>query len=206
LRVRTETKRLSIIEIAGQMFMANGFAAVSMAQIAAAVGGSKATLYGYFSTKEDLFAAFVVELGKDHFADLLEGLKTEGKPLDRLISLGERYLKLALAPDIQRINRMVVAEAERLPHIGKLFFDNGPGRVIDVIKTHIAALQLPKGAFSDDAEAANVLKALLDAGLQEPTQWCVAATPTSDERRAAAEKAAQRFLQLARADLGASST
>ncbi|MFN6980663.1 MAG: TetR/AcrR family transcriptional regulator [Brevundimonas sp.] len=197
VRVRTETKRLSIIQIAGEMFMANGFAAVSMAQIAAAVGGSKATLYGYFSTKEDLFAAFVVELGKEHFAELLEGLKTEGGPLDRLTSLGERYLKLALAPDIQRINRMVIAEAERLPHIGRLFFDNGPGRVISVIKSHIAELKLPNGVFADDDEAANVLKALLDAGLQEPRQWCVSEALTLEERRSAAAKAAARFLQLA---------
>ena len=39
--------------------MAEGYGATSMSTIAARVGGSKATLYHYFKSKEELFDAFV---------------------------------------------------------------------------------------------------------------------------------------------------
>ena len=55
MRVRTESKREAILEAASHVFLESGFEGASMAEIAARVGGSKATLYGYFGSKEDLF-------------------------------------------------------------------------------------------------------------------------------------------------------
>jgi AcrR family transcriptional regulator len=44
-----------------------GYSATSMAAIAALVGGSKGTLYGYFANKEALFGAVVQDLLDEHF-------------------------------------------------------------------------------------------------------------------------------------------
>ncbi len=57
MRVRTEEKRLEIIRMAAELFDELGYERSSMSAIAARVGGSKATLYGYFASKEDLLRA-----------------------------------------------------------------------------------------------------------------------------------------------------
>ena len=59
MRVRTEEKREEIIRIAAELFQENGFERTSMSTISERLGGSKATLYGYFKSKEDLLLAVV---------------------------------------------------------------------------------------------------------------------------------------------------
>ena len=46
---------------AREIFLARGFDAASMSDIAKAAGVSKGTLYVYFKNKEELFAAIVQE-------------------------------------------------------------------------------------------------------------------------------------------------
>src|SRR3569833_2638363 len=52
-------KRRQIVEGARAVFLANGFDAASMADIAKAAGVSKGTLYVYFKDKDELFSAIV---------------------------------------------------------------------------------------------------------------------------------------------------
>ena len=52
-------KRRQIIEGARQVFLARGFDAASMSDIAKAAGVSKGTLYVYFKNKDELFKAIV---------------------------------------------------------------------------------------------------------------------------------------------------
>jgi AcrR family transcriptional regulator len=56
-RVRTEEKRADIVRIASEMFNELGYDRCSMDAICGRVGGSKATLYGYFDSKEELLRA-----------------------------------------------------------------------------------------------------------------------------------------------------
>src|SRR3954463_14723962 len=60
MRVRTADRRQAIIDAAMQVFREVGYERASMAMISARVGGSKATLYGYFASKEELFAAAMI--------------------------------------------------------------------------------------------------------------------------------------------------
>ena len=46
---RKDRKRAEIVAIAQDLFFREGYAGTSMSQIAAAVGGSKATLYNHFT-------------------------------------------------------------------------------------------------------------------------------------------------------------
>src|SRR3954449_6741099 len=52
-------KRRQIVDGAREVFLARGFDAASMMDIAKAAGVSKGTLYVYFKNKEELFAAIV---------------------------------------------------------------------------------------------------------------------------------------------------
>jgi AcrR family transcriptional regulator len=52
-------KREAIVQVATRAFLENGYAATSMSAIADELGGSKATLWAHFSSKEELFAAVI---------------------------------------------------------------------------------------------------------------------------------------------------
>ncbi|WP_425220105.1 TetR/AcrR family transcriptional regulator [Ralstonia solanacearum] len=55
MRRTSEAKRDAILDVAAGLFGEVGFERASMAEISARVGGSKATLYSYFDSKEALF-------------------------------------------------------------------------------------------------------------------------------------------------------
>ena len=57
MRVRTDEKRREIVDVASELFEEHGFERTSMSMISERLGGSKATLYGYFKSKEQLLAA-----------------------------------------------------------------------------------------------------------------------------------------------------
>ncbi len=55
-------RRTHYLGCALELFSAHGYHGVSMDQLVAAAGGSKATLYRYFASKEELFAAIIDDL------------------------------------------------------------------------------------------------------------------------------------------------
>ncbi len=61
MRRRTEEKRNAILKVARELFNEKGYHKTSMSEITARVGGSKATLYGYFKSKEMLFQAVMAD-------------------------------------------------------------------------------------------------------------------------------------------------
>lgn len=118
----------SILAAARRMFLASGFGAVSMDAIAREAGASKATLYAYFASKEELFGAVVAREGERYF----HGFSVhELDPCQVEASLGEiaqRFLELVLSPDAVAVNRITVAEAVRFPQLGEIFWRSGPER------------------------------------------------------------------------------
>jgi AcrR family transcriptional regulator len=92
MRARTEEKRQEIIRVANELFNQLGRERTSMSAIAARLGGSKATLYGYFPSKEDLLRA-VLETHVNAQADrLMQEFVAEKDLRQGLIHLGIAYL------------------------------------------------------------------------------------------------------------------
>ncbi len=106
--------------------MEEGFAAASMSAIAARVGGSKGTLYNYFKSKEALFEAYIVR----HCVwqqEAMFALVTPDRDIgEALTHFGRSYLASVFSEFSLRNFRLVVAEAERAPEIGKAFYEAGP--------------------------------------------------------------------------------
>ena len=92
MRLRTEEKRQEIIRIAAELFEELGYERTSMSAIAAQVGGSKATLYGYFASKEDLLRAVLDQDVSEEADRLLRELLSEKDLRSGLIRLGIAYL------------------------------------------------------------------------------------------------------------------
>jgi AcrR family transcriptional regulator len=125
-RLDRDARREAILDVASDVFLEEGYANASMSTIAARLGGSKGTLYNYFKSKEQLFAAYVVR----HCAwqrDAMFEIEAElGDIREALIKTGRIYLSIVLSDFSMANFRVIVAEAQRTPEIGQAFFEAGP--------------------------------------------------------------------------------
>lgn len=120
-----DQRRELILDVAQSVFLEEGFANASMSVIAARLGGSKGTLYNYFKSKDELFNAYVERrcLWQDEiFASPLSG----ETPEDTLRRIARAYLTRVLTDFNLKNFRLIAAEAERSPEIGRTFYDAGP--------------------------------------------------------------------------------
>lgn len=90
-RVRTDEKRNEIVQIAAELFEKHGYDRCSMAALSERLGGSKATLYGYFSSKEDLLRAVIQCEVASEFDRILQDLHGSSDLRACLIELGTAY-------------------------------------------------------------------------------------------------------------------
>ena len=96
-RVRTEEKRDEIVRVASELFQEHGYDRCSMAALSERLGGSKATLYGYFASKEDLLRAVIQCEVASEFDRVLHEFH-EGSDLRAgLIELGIAYHRKRLS-------------------------------------------------------------------------------------------------------------
>jgi AcrR family transcriptional regulator len=107
-----------------------------MSDVAERLGGSKATLYRYYSSKEALFAASLEEALKEQSGDAYQRVTREGDLRERLLEFADTYLKFRLTPEMIGIHRVMIASAERSDLSAVLraeFIDPNWRRVADVI-------------------------------------------------------------------------
>ncbi|MFD1703290.1 TetR/AcrR family transcriptional regulator [Methylopila henanensis] len=119
-------KRRQILDGARLVFLAHGFDAASMGEIARAAGVSKGTLYVYFASKHDLFESLVRNQCR-LTAERLFTLDADNHDVaDALRRLGLSFLEAMLEPSHVSTVRMVIGAADRQPEIGRLFLASGP--------------------------------------------------------------------------------
>jgi len=169
MRVKTDARRQAIVDAAIEVFREVGYERASMATISARVGGSKATLYSYFKSKEELFAAAMldaVEADAEPVIALLQSSDDDLPVLLRRIGLG--YLQLICLPHALAISRAAMAEGSNA-ELGALMYERGPKLGVDYFEEFMTRLiQQERIRPVDPRIAALHLKALFDAGSQEP--------------------------------------
>src|SRR3569833_993906 len=123
---RRDLKRETILSIAQQVFVEEGYAAASMSSIAARVGGTKGTLYNYFRSKAELFVAVIQNQCEVHQNQIYDFADPDIRLF--LMELARRFVRLLLSDEVIAIHRFVVAEATRFPEIGEALYEAGPKR------------------------------------------------------------------------------
>jgi AcrR family transcriptional regulator len=142
MKVRTQARRDAILEAALDLFRQQGYERASMNELVKRLGGSKATLYGYFPSKEELFMAVVKAVATSHLAATPTELLAVGgdATLESLLtSFGERMLSV-LSNDAKAlaVYRMVIAEAGQ-SDVGQLFYESGPAEFIQSLAALMAS-------------------------------------------------------------------
>ncbi len=132
-------KRRQIVEGAREIFLAKGFDAASMSDIARAAGVSKGTLYVYFENKEQLFEAIVHEECLVH-AEGAFALDHANHDVEAILTrLGTAYLEFLCTAEKASALRTVAAIADRMPEIGRVFYETGPGVGIAKLADYLKA-------------------------------------------------------------------
>lgn len=133
---RSERKRGTVVEAATSLFLSKGYDGTTMDEVAALAGVSKPTLYRYFADKEQLYVA-IVAATTDDIDGLLrlvsEELAASDDPREGLGRLASKFLTALMQPDLLRLRRLVIANAERFPAVGQDWFSRGFERVLETL-------------------------------------------------------------------------
>lgn len=174
-------KRQQILEGAGRVFAAVGFDAASMSDIAREANVSKPTLYVYFSSKEQLFAAICAERRDRNIADLIALLDPDAPLGTTLTSFGIAALKRLLEPFVIAAHRTVIGVAERMPEIGSEFFEAGPRRLASALASYLDGHARSGRLRMDDSYLAAVqFLELIQATVYRPRLFSATSAPLSD--------------------------
>jgi AcrR family transcriptional regulator len=114
-----------LLQVAGAMFMKNGFRGTSIDDIAEAAGMSKRTVYAHYSDKSELFRAVLCALIERWLVPItcFQSMHAELEPM--LIEIGRHLLTSALTPQAIGVHRIIVGEAERRPEFARLADSEG---------------------------------------------------------------------------------
>jgi AcrR family transcriptional regulator len=128
-----------MLDAAYELFLERGFEGTSVSDVVRRSGGSLATLYACFGSKEGLFEAIVGEISAQILAPL-DALELESRPIDQALRLfGERFLSLVMAPEALRWHRMCVTEGPKFPELRAAFVRTGPGHARERLAEFLAA-------------------------------------------------------------------
>lgn len=190
-----DDRRAGILAIARKEFLQNGYAATSMSQIAAKVGGSKATLYNYFPSKKELFFAVTKEesdkvLGHLYDTnDISNDIRTMSQEFCR------RFVRMVLQDDLIAFQRMVVAESVRFPEVGQAMYELGYQRGIDKLKELIErGIDFGILRRADARQAAEYLLKVCAGHLHDLKTWNVGVPITEADIERQIEHASNAFL------------
>ncbi|BEV14440.1 TetR/AcrR family transcriptional regulator [Herbaspirillum sp. DW155] len=169
MRVKTPARREAILAAAAEVFKEMGFEGASMAEISARIGGSKATLYSYFKSKEELFVEVTHGEAKKQMEPALAALDQEVDDLELTLRVfGEKAAAFLCQESTLQTHRMIVAESGR-SDIGRRFHEQGPKmgleRVAAFLQKQMAAGRLRP---ADPMLATLQLCALLDCETVKP--------------------------------------
>ncbi len=164
--VKQGRKWTQVLDGARTVFMRDGFEGASVDDIVREAGVSKATLYSYFPDKRLLFIEVAkIECAAQSDAAIAQ-IEASGDLRQALTMAATRMVRFFLSDVGMQVYRIVVAEAQRFPEIGREFYDTGPKRVREILKTFLRR-GIDEGVLKiDDIDlAADQFPELCKAGL-----------------------------------------
>ena len=184
-----------VIAGARDVFLAAGYEGASVDDIARAAGVSKATLYSYVPDKRLLFMEVATLECRRQTDTALEEVDMARPPSEVLPFAAERMMDFFLSPFGRGVFRIVVAEADRFPEIGREFWECGPERGRGILVDYFAkACARGELAIDDLRLAADQFTELCKADLFPRLIFGIDAEFTDEERRRVAEGAVAMFL------------
>ncbi|WP_404333508.1 TetR/AcrR family transcriptional regulator [Sphingomonas sp. MMS12-HWE2-04] len=191
---RKQDRREAILAVARSAFLENGYSGASMSAISAELGGSKGTLWGYFPSKEELFAAVLDDATAAYRQQLGDLLKPSDDLHATVLQFCRGFVTKITSPEALRLHRLVAAEVNRFPEVGQIFFRRAPQPTLELLAGFFAA-EMEAGTLrrDDPHRAARVLASLCMGGAQQRMIW--GQEISAEERDQEAVAAADIFMR-----------
>jgi AcrR family transcriptional regulator len=133
-----DKRRASIVQAAGQLYARRGFQGASIADLAKACGTSKALVYHYFPSKDDI----LYEVMADHLDDLVEAADEAmqaGGATERLRALTLSFMRLYVGAEDS--HKVLLNELDNLPPERRAEVVGKQRRVIAVVETLVREIR-----------------------------------------------------------------
>jgi len=188
------SKRRQILDGASKVFMDLGFDGASMGEIARAAGVSKGTLYVYFADKNRLFEAIVEREMLDQ-QKIAFNFDPERDASTTLREFGQAYIELLCRPGGGSAIRTVMAIAERMPEVGRRYYENVLAQTIDRLASYFRArVRATELAIPDCHLAASQFMQMCQASLFLPFIFQAAPPPSAERIAQVVDSATTMFL------------
>jgi AcrR family transcriptional regulator len=144
-------RRRQILDAALVVFLAEGYAAARMDDVAARAGVAKGTIYLHFTDKEELFRSLIQE----EIGPVVAGSEAmvgafEGPTRDLLKRLATGLQRQVLETHRADILRLVLSEAPRFPWLAEFYWREVVSKGVGLIRA-VAARAVARGEFKSDA-------------------------------------------------------
>src|SRR5690348_1340504 len=130
---RSARKRKLILDAATAAFLSRGYDGTSMDDVAALATVSKPTVYKHFADKERLFYEIVLATADPmrELVDLIADAFRDTHDLEHsLRAFARQFLQALMRADVLRLRRLVIANAERFPEMGRAWYSHGFERAL----------------------------------------------------------------------------
>lgn len=131
---RGRERREKILAAAEAVFFEMGFEAASVGEIVRRSGGSLATLYKMFGTKEELFESLILARAQSLYESLSIDRLSKQPPAQVLLQIGRNLAYSCTSESGSAIFRIIMAEGARFPALRKIFLRNA----VDLIQRDLA--------------------------------------------------------------------
>lgn len=133
-----ELRREALLDAARDIFLEQGYATSSIDEVVQRTGGSKASVYQYFGSKEGLFGEMIAR----QCTHLVGSAEFPTRSIDdnveqTLLQLARRVIQLFLAPERVALHRAMIAEAGRFPELAARFYEAGPKRGLALLSAYL---------------------------------------------------------------------
>ena len=188
------SKRRQILDGARKVFMDLGFDGASMGEIARSAGVSKGTLYVYFADKNRLFEAIVEEETLEQ-AKVAFNFDPERDVTTTLTEFGQAYIHMLCRPGGGSATRTVMAIAERMPEVGRRFYNNVVAHTIARLAAYLEVRTRSGDLEIEDCQlAATQFMQMCQASLFMPFIFQAAPAPSAERIAQVVESATRMFL------------
>jgi AcrR family transcriptional regulator len=165
------------------VFLTQGFEGASVDDIARAAGVSKATLYSYFPDKRLMF----LEVARAECCRQVIGAEDKISPKiklkDALQIAAVTLVEFFTSDFYLRMFRVIVAETERFPELGKQFYETGPlmarNRIVDYL---VEAEQRGEVLIEDKPLAADLFSEMCRADLFHQMLFGITSNPSQADK------------------------
>ena len=164
---RSDLKRRSIVDAATRLFLEQGYQGTAMDEVAAAAEVSKQTVYKHFHDKDQLFSDIVLGITEraDEITRALQARFDQVVDLQPdLIAIAVAYATGVVSPEVIRLRRLVIGEADHFPDLAAAYFTLAPQRGLSAVAQGLGSL-VDRGLLAlDDLDLAAVQFAYLVLG------------------------------------------